>query len=1084
MSNFLVYKASAGSGKTYALAVEYIKQLMLSDDPTAYRNLLAVTFTKEATGEMKDRIMAELYGLAVRLNESKSFATSIQASLSEKQMLTYDEICDKAKLILVAILHDYNRFYIGTIDAFFQRVLRNLARELGKGSKFNLELNTTRILNDAVKSLIEKSNQNPELLDWMSRYVEENIEEGKNWRVDKELKSFGLNIFNEYFQEHELLLRRQLEENPKLIAQMVATHRKLKSDFEKKMMMIANLFFEENPDDNDFYQKGKGIPGYFKKIKNGDYTAPNSYVNNVLNGNAGKDGDKRFLSLLQEAEVFRSKHIISYNSSVLLLRNIHQLGLLWDISLEIEAQNKENNRFMLSQTALFLSQMIGDSDASFVFEKISAEVKHVLIDEFQDTSRLQWRNFKSLLFEILANRYFSLLVGDVKQSIYRWRNGDWSILNNLEKELSVSIKTLDRNYRSARRIVEFNNSFFVRAAQRLVEEVRRQFAGIIDDDPFETAYSKDLVEQTPLDLEEKGFVSIDFIGKDKENGVPYKSAVLTRIVEKLKDFKNAGISPNDICILTRTNKEIREIAAYLILQKNTDPELSESGYLDIVSNDAFLLSASPALKIIIEALRLLVDWENKLPQVQLFLMWKDFEQSYTGKPVSDIYQLLSSGEEIDDLFPSGFKKADFATISLIPLYDLVLHIYQLFIQPVFDKVPDSSIKSDQSAYLYTFLDNLVQYLSNSAGNINSFITYWDEELSFKALPKKTDLVGIEAMTIHKSKGLQFHTVLLPFCDWDMAKYSNLQQKSIVWCKRKEAPFNLEILPVEYTKMMKDSIFSDEYAKETVQLWMDNLNVLYVAFTRAERNLCVLSEPKETSKSFKVSDLLFSLSQLPQHGTFNADTLHFSYGTLDIQKNSQKDSENILKNKSAVFEVPVVFAQKNANKKPLMFLQSNQSRAFIHSEENIDTVQYVKQGNIMHALFAQINTLDNIEPAVRQLIFAGLLASAEEEYYISLIKESIRATDTEDWFSGRYRVFNECLILQKEDTMGKVLTCRPDRVMVSENEVILVDYKFGKAHESHFRQVKEYMNVLAEMGYTTISGYLWYVNENRVEKVIL
>jgi ATP-dependent exoDNAse (exonuclease V) beta subunit len=1082
VSDFFVYKASAGSGKTYALAVEYIKQLLLSADSTVYRNLLAVTFTKEATGEMKDRIMAELYGLAVRLPESRSFASSIQDTLEVGEELSYDQICDKAKLVLIAILHDYNRFYVGTIDAFFQRVLRNLARELGKGSKFNLELNTTRTLNDAVRSLIEKSNQNPELLDWMSRYVEENIEEGKNWRVDKELKSFGLNIFNEYFQEHELLLRKQLEENPKLIAEMVTTHRKLKNDFQKKMTAAANLFFDKNPDEKDFYYASKGIPGYFKRIKNGDYTEPNTYVNKVLNGEAAKDGDKQYLSLLEETEAYRSEHIIAYNSSILLLRNIHQLGLLWDISLEMEAQNKENNRFMLSQTALFLSQMIGDSDASFVFEKISAEVKHVMIDEFQDTSRLQWRNFKSLLFEILANKYFSLLVGDVKQSIYRWRNGDWSILNDLEKELPVTIKTLDKNYRSARRVVEFNNFFFVEAAQRLAVEVNLQFAAVVKDNPFETAYQKKLVEQTPIDLEEKGFVSIDFITKDKENDISYKSLVLAGIVEKLNDCRNAGISPNNICILTRTNKDIRDIAVYLALQKNTETELSEQGYLDIVSNDAFLLNASPALNIIIEALRLLVDWENNLPRVQLILMWKDFEQSYTGKLAgSDIHQSLSPAE-FDNLLPQGFKEADFATLSLMPLYDLVLHIYQLFIQPVLDNVSDSSVKPDQSAYLYTFLDNLVQYLSTHVGNINSFITYWDEELNFKALPKKTDLVGIEAMTIHKSKGLQFHTVLLPFCDWDMAKYSNGQQKSIVWCKRKEPPFDLEILPVEYTRTMKDSFFSVEFAQETVQLWMDNLNVLYVAFTRAERNLCILSEPKESSKSFKVSDLLFSLAQQSQFGIFDAEKLRFSYGALDAQRSKQKDSENMLKNKSVVNEVPVMFLPNNAGKQSLVFVQSNQSRAFIHSEEDSTSTPYVKQGNIMHALFANVNTIADIENAVRQLIFDGLLAVDEGEKYIRLVYESIRAAGVENWFSGKYRLFNECLILLKDSVTGKVISCRPDRVMLSNDEVVIVDYKFGKSYESHFRQVKDYMHVLREMGYTSISGYLWYVTENRVVRV--
>ncbi len=1080
-SNFIVYKASAGSGKTYTLAVEYIKQLLLGVDRCAHRHILAVTFTKEATGEMKDRIIAELYGLAAGLDESRKFAEDVQKALQENGCkLSFEEICRKAKVVLCEILHDYSRFQVGTIDSFFQKVLRNLARELGKGSKFNLELNTVRVLDDAVKAMIEKSNDDIELLEWISRYVEDKIEQGKSWRVDKELKSFGMNIFNEYFQEHERAMRLQLDENPKLIAEMTEKHLKLKDNFEKRMMGFANLFFAKNPDENDFYYKKSGVPGYFKKLKNGDYSDPNSYVCKILNGEQGKSGDIEFLTLLQEAEECRSNGIRSYISSVLLLQNIFQLGLLRDISEEMEAQNKENNRFMLSQTALFLNQMMGDSDASFVFEKIGSTIHHIMIDEFQDTSRLQWRNFRVLLEEVIANGNFSLLVGDVKQSIYRWRNGDWNILNNLEEEMpQVSVKNLDKNYRSQRRVVDFNNAFFTASAESLSQYLEAEFDGAADN-PFPTAYKIENVKQTPIAKDEKGFVSIDFLDDDKEADVSYDEAVMWRLVEQLQELQAAGVKANDICILTRTNGKIRDIANYLSLQKDDQPALYAGGYLSIISDDAFLLGASPALKIIIEALRLVLDWENSLPRTQLLLMWQEFVADNARQHL-DTHRLLAEGNDIDHLLPDGFKHADFAQLQLMPLYDLVLHIYRLFILPIIGKNDlgrNDHTLLDQSAYVYSFLDNLTSYLESNPSDIKVFLGYWDDELCMKSIPKKSDLQGIQAMTIHKSKGLQFHTVIVPFCDWDMTKMSTAYQRSLVWCEKHEVPFDLEILPVEYSSKMKQSLFSKEFAEETVQLLMDNLNVLYVAFTRAERNLLILSKKTKKHGAVKpVSELVLSFVQTDWQEYFDGEMMQMCFGTIEPSVSIQhKKVENILKNNGEKTDVQVVFLTQQTNTPE--FKQSNKSIEFISGKENWQNSEYIQEGNVLHAIFEKINSVADIEKAVQQLVFDGIIPADKTNYYTGKIKTAIAKSGVEDWFSGRYRLFNECTILQKSST-GKVFSRRPDRVMMTDSEVIVVDYKTGNTEGSYRNQVKQYIDLLQNMGYKNITGYLWYVDRNDV-----
>ncbi len=1103
MSNFITYKASAGSGKTYTLAVEYIKQLLLSEEPHAHRHILAVTFTKEATGEMKDRIIAELYGLSAALPESKGFLQSVQKAMIEAgKAMTDAEVQQQAKRVLTEILHDFGRFYVGTIDSFFQRVLRNLARELGKGSKFNIELNTAKTIDEAVNAMIENSHENKSLLEWISRYVEERIEQGRSWKVDKELKSFGQNIFNEFFQEHEMDLRKQIAERPEIFTELIKEHRKRKDAFETQMEAFANLFFKYLEDNGiSPLELGGGgsrpgyVASYYNKILSGKYvddifgSTVAKAMEDATKWAGGKLDKGRKLEIQQLAEStlvehltqtehFRSDGLELYNSSMLLLKNIHQLALLWDIALTMEEQNRENNRFMLSQTAMFLNQMLADSDASFVYEKIGSEIKHVMIDEFQDTSRLQWRNFKSLLSEIVANNNYSLLVGDVKQSIYRWRNGDWSILNNLDREFETTSKTLSTNYRSEKNVVDFNNEFFVQAAKSLDYNLQEEFGAGMES-PFKSAYDTANVFQHAVNAAPTGYASVDFLAKDEDADLSYEDVVYASIVEKLRLFRELGVTAKDICILTRTNVQIREIANYLSLQKDVEPELYKEGYLNIISGDAFQLGASPAIKIIVEALRLLMDWENPVPRAQLLMLWKEFDAN-NARNEMDMHALLSGANNVDSLLPKGFRKNDYAELELMPLYDLVLFIYRLFVAPILASGAEEKsefVLLEQSDYMFSFMDGLTDYLQQNPSDIKAFLSYWDEDMHRRSVPKKSDLAGVQAMTIHKSKGLQFHTVLVPFCDWEMAKPSNFYQKSLVWCDKKAAPFDLEVLPIEYTKTMSRSVFSKEFAQETVQLWMDNLNVLYVAFTRAESNLCVLSKQKGKTSSVLTVDSLMNgmIRQLP--GVVEDQC--YQLGAIVASKQIQEShSSNVLKEKTHKDVLEIRFQANVEARETVEFRQSNKSKEFIETGENPQEKSYIKQGNVMHFLFSKIKTLDDVESAVDELIFEGLINAEEKASYLQQVTDAVQTSKVEQWFSGSYELFNECEILLKDEN-GKTRSRRPDRVMVGADDVIVVDYKFGEEHATHQKQVTQYIHLLNRMGYEKVKGYLWYVSDNKV-----
>ncbi|MDR2058216.1 MAG: UvrD-helicase domain-containing protein [Dysgonamonadaceae bacterium] len=1065
MSKLKIYKASAGSGKTYTLALEYIKELILANIPDNYRHILAVTFTKDATGEMKDRILAELYGLAFNTQDSQGFLSSLQTLLHEAgKKSDPKEIREKSKRILHHILHDYSHLNITTIDSFFQRVLRNLARELGKGSRFNLEMNTDKILFDAVHATIEKAGENKQILNWLTTYIENKLDESKNWRIEEEIFDFSRCIYNEYFQEHEYLLRKQLHENPGIFAELNKQQQIIQNEcktFFKKTFARINTILDENQFETSDFGNSKYAVALFAKTAQGDYKPAIGPTIEKCRANAETWGSAKS-KRKPEIVALAASHLIPLlqqtletlsimNTSLMISRNLHQLGLIRDITEEISEQNAINNRFMLSDTALFLHRMIDRSDAPFIYEKLGAEIRHMMIDEFQDTSRLQWNNFKVFLADIQAGNHFSLIVGDVKQSIYRWRNGDWRILENIGKELDVKELNLNHNYRSEKEIIEFNNNLFPLAARSLHELYENHWSDTTTS-PFLSAYNTEEVVQQTKKTTKQGFVSIDFIS-EKTDDKPYDDRVKETVLEKLQSLYKAGIPAREICILTRYNKDLIHLADYLSSQKTKHPPLAEAKYLDLVSNEAFRLDSSLTIKIIIEALRCIADPDNPIAQAQL--------------------KYLTDGNTVypDNFTPHATK------LRTMPLLELITYLYNSF---------ELAHIAGQTAYLFTFYDAVSTYLNERYADIPLFLAYWNEELHKKTIASSTGVEGIRAMSIHKSKGLQFHTVIIPYCDWNIQPRNN----TTVWCGPKEGFYDLELLPVSYNKGMAETIFAEEFKNETSQTWMDNLNLLYVAFTRAEHNLLVLARDNEkldnTAKINTVSDLLqININQLS--GNWNEKNSLFEKGNLDTGAVENKRNDNLLKQTPESF--PISFVAKIFKANESIFKQSNQSREFLTTPPIPSQIpppspqekrSYIDYGNLMHKLFEQINTWDDIGKAVANLVSEGLIHPAEAQDIGNKIRSDIVESNVEDWFSGKYKIHSEATILTEEN--GELKQKRPDRVLTGNDSVRVIDFKFGAAHNTHKKQVKQYMQLLEDMGYSRIEGYLWYVEERKVEKI--
>ena len=477
----LVYKASAGSGKTFTLAVQYIK--LLIEDTSAYRKILAVTFTNKATTEMKKRILYQLYGIATASPESEGYLKEILKTSGK----SVDEIRQAARTALKNIIHDYSRFRIETIDSFFQSVMRNLSRELELGANLNIELNNTEVLSDAVDSMIEKLDRRSPVLYWLLEYIEERIADDKRWNVSGEIKNFGKNILNESYIEKGNGLRNKLSQ-PQFIPEYRKKLQLIRQEALEQMKGFTEHFLElleaNGLTPADLKRGSNGIASYFNKIARGelDDKVRNKTVEDCLEDAAGwttktsayRDtirslAENELIPLLTEAEKLRPANNMLVNSCDLSLRYLNNLRLLAHIDEEVRIQNQSHNRFLLSDTNALLHSLIREGDASFVYEKLGTTIDTVMIDEFQDTSRMQWENFHLLLQESLAQKEGSLIVGDIKQSIYRWRNGDWKILAGLGNDPSFRIRecSLGTNWRSEANIIRFNNGLFTAACQVL-----------------------------------------------------------------------------------------------------------------------------------------------------------------------------------------------------------------------------------------------------------------------------------------------------------------------------------------------------------------------------------------------------------------------------------------------------------------------------------------------------------------------------------------------------------------------------------------------------------------------------------------
>lgn len=1078
-----VYKASAGSGKTFQLVVEYLKLLL--KNPNNYKYILAVTFTNKATNEMKTRILEQLHFLGN--NQPSSYLQILQNNtFSEK------EIRDKAKQVLKNILHDYNRFSINTIDSFTQKIIKSFNRELGISPNFTIELDSDMILQEAVDRMLAKIDKDKKLLQWLKEFSKEKIEDNYSQRIDDDIKALGNELFKENFQiffpenSESVYSRENLNSFGKELT-------KIKVQFETTLKIKGKKgveIIEENGlSIDDFSGKGRGVGSIFSKYAEGNYPNITATVENAseniekwyTKNSAKKDKihavvESSLQPLLNEILDFIRNESPQYFTTISVSKQLRMLGILTDLKEEIKTLLHEKGVLQISDSNLLLSKIIGKSDSPFIYEKTGNYYKHFMLDEFQDTSTLQWNNFKPLVVNSLAEGNKNLIVGDVKQSIYRWRNSDWKILaEQLNSDFSaeqLSHKTLDKNWRSDKNIIDFNNAIFetlkANFEDTLLSEIDNEDNIFVN--KFRNIYDSFIQKSGNPDAPTQGFVKVQFFPPEE-----FKEKSTHSLVEQVKQLQDNGIKASEIAILIRKNKEGTTIIEEFLSVANL-PE-NKAYNLSVLSNESLFLHASKGALFVINTIELLIDPQNKIAKVALLNLWIEWlkpELQTREKLVmsnKNQIQLDFSGTEsqqINEQFQELFDTE--LAIRLQNVKEkILLNSLDESITQICSQFKLFEIESELP-FLQTLIDKSGELKSSLSNDLSNLLFWWNEKGYRTSVNVNEEVDSIRLLTVHKSKGLEYKAVLLPFLEWTTS-WSG-QNAPILWCKPEQKPFNqFPLLPLKAGTQMEKSFFQNIYYEEKVNYIIDSFNLIYVAFTRA-KSVLVINCPapnnnsQTTGKSMhhllkKSLDTLASKDEFSE--SWDTDNTIFQFGAIP-RFSAKKEMSNSVVIKKYQFND---FSEK-------IKLRTSGDDFLVAGEKN-NSIK--NTGKIIHDILSEIETQADIPKACLKALNNGLINEIElKEIQHNLLK-SIDNSEIQSWFDGSYTVINERSLLTSERIL------RPDRIMISENEAIVVDYKTGgKKSDSYNRQVQRYAKTLKETGAKKVTGYLWYINQNEVEKV--
>ena len=1033
-----IYKSSAGSGKTFTLVLEYLKIVLAN--PNHYRQTLAVTFTNKATEEMKERIVASLVGLI------KGTEPNLERILSDKSEKKFD-IKRRAIDVLENILHDYSSFAISTIDAFFIKIIKAMSYELGLPGKYDIELNRETAIDEICAGIFSEVGNNKALTNWLESFVFDKLDSEKGWHIERELRKVAGELFKESYQ--------QLHKNSKAVSMdQITAIKKIKGSFENFIQLKAKAIIatlkEYNVDPHDFSYGKAGFGNYFLKVINNpsppDFIPTKRFLDAAENSLVwfSKTSEKKnALPKITVENIIREMGLIidcvngskeKYFTSCVVLNMIYVAGIISHMQEHLKKYRDENNLFLLSDAQQFLNNVISLSETPFVYEKTGSGYKHFLLDEFQDTSSLQWKNLLPLIENSLAEDNAVLTVGDVKQSIYRWRGADFKLLlTKLQNDLSVfenstQVKNLLFNYRSAKEIIEFNNNFFVSLTGFVEGEAG--FKSVAE------AYKKENVQQQ-VKKEHMGNVVVRFFEGDESETellidsalIGWKRNALINLHSTIHKLLNDGYLKKDITILVNKNRDGLIIADFLFA----------NGFNRIISSDSLLIKNAPQVNFVINILRLLLTHEDRVSEVAA----KWFYEKHLLKNDTDF---------------SNTAKGNFEA-----LFDSMKHFKNETLTSSLQRVVNVfNLNTTNDSYITALLDLGNEFISKNNNSVFAFLDWWDNSRASgdKSVVISDNEDAIRVMTIHKSKGLQFPIVIIPFCSWKMQPKSD----GVMWVNTNVSPFKeLGGVPVKTTMLLNQTYFSEQWQAELENTFLEGLNKMYVAFTRPEEQLYIFVPDMKRETSIKTAEGCINL-------VFKNDK-DFSK-TTNIQKNQFQLGNYIAKQKVAEGKTTNDFNNPETIEAALVKQNFNLSNIGLKVLKQTEAENsQAKLGVSVHELLANYfdkHDRENIQKKINSLA---------DEKTTKLVNSGLKILNKKNWLDYKYHVYCERDLINEN---GEIL--RPDRLMINDEEVIVLDYKTGAKDESYSKQLQQYHDILNQLGFGKIEKYILYLETEELVSV--
>ena len=1041
-----IMKASAGSGKTFNLAKTYIRLLLTDEERYSYRHILAVTFTNKATDEMKSRILKELHLLAKSPKESPYFEELVSAFESD------NELRKRAETVLCDILHDYGAFAVSTIDRFFQQTLKAFSREIGQFATYQVELDRESLVSESVDRVLDSlSDDNKDLLQWLTQSVMDDLEKGKRYNLENNLKTVAMTLKSDEHRAavEEYGIDEEKEYSKENLARVKKALSGVMTSFVKEVREAAKAFVgaagEEGLANEDFSRKcfnsvylcaasdSKDEPAYpsatiFKNCE--DFSK--WFRKADLSRFASVEG--RLMPLLQKyCGIFTEKYKIYTTASKISLI-LNELGIAGDLDREFRALMKEKNVLSLDDSNVLLRNIIDGTDAPFIYEKLGVRFEHFLLDEFQDTSRIQWDNFRPLIENSVAQGKENLLVGDVKQSIYRWRGSDWRMMaNEVQEEFSeCEVETLDSNYRSLKNIVEFNNGFF-EYASTVLDGMSADGSGFKVHDIYSDA-GQLVKSKSPSD----GSVDVVFCDKEDE---------MQEILDAVNRVHEAGARYGEITVLVRSNRHGSDVAMFLM----------DNG-ISVISDDSLHLKSSAVAR--------------------------------------QVVSLLSSvGNEDDSIgsFLAGELDINVAELSCLSLSDLCEQLLRIL------KDRDPELFESETQYVQALMDFVQDYVSVNGNAIDGFLKAWQE--ADPKISSPSDPESVRVMTIHKSKGLEFQHVVFPF-----AEEIGLFRSEKHWTRPTVEGTELEgIADGVYNVSLRkpaneDSLFREGSQREMQFQLVDNINTFYVALTRPVKGLTVIaSNPPE-----KIADAIVPVASADSAAVdvppcdfsdFSQILYAYLYGYGEALGYAREETED-----KTVFSKGDIFNYGSLERKedtiseltpgypsyplnPKAEDEDSDVRERGRLKFSADSIDFFcdearndarLNGTVLHGILSEVVSLSDLPGAVRHAFEAGEIDAGQEEDYLNILTQ--RTAAHPEWFpADGAEVMNETGLI---DTDGEAY--RPDRVLIKDGKVTVIDYKFGEKNRRYHRQVARYADIYRRMGYSEITTAIWYVLADEVE----